>query len=697
MVSEFESESEAQKTNACQNCGKQLFKKCNKCGKALPVFKESCPHCGYVFASAALFSKLYQQAESAFRKNDFDTARNYLFQAQSAAPGEKSRIDQLSGQIDKAEALLREPINRLHQLIAEQKYQTAQAELGGIIKKYPSLNVSEFERTITQELSNADALFSSTSIMSSAQKADTCVSILMQCADHAQSLSFLRANAPAPCRLLNVTPVSDSGIINISWNRATEQGVSYRLIRKNDSKGSTSEKDGDILLDDTTATSFVDKGVKAGKTYSYSVFTIRAGVFSTPVSKTGMLFSDVKNCHVTQRGSHIRITWDSPENSSGATVYRFVGGNTTILSESAHGSIEDNSIQFGTTYTYKVCANYGNQGKSPGVEVVITPLVIIDSFTIRAAQVHDNTYKVTWSIKQKGIDLRIQVNNKLVGEAKSEDDFVQVNLPQDTYCSITASAYSGGKWLSSENSIGINTYSSCGIDKKGTEIEENMISGRNGVNYRIDLKIRISGNIPSSVVGFYYVVRSSTSTERWPKVEDINKATDIQKVSVAAYENRGYIPFQDFVVNETGFFVSLFTIHEFNGREIVSEPARLKIERPLLADLFWSVSYGIFDGLKLHIEMQGNRPIEYVPELYLCVCDSSQFIASYDDRNAQVIMQIPMDDLNSPQNKYSRTYSVTTDISSKYLKKCKYFLFEPTNYGNDNVSLRWKQGFLGKV
>ncbi|WP_314875013.1 hypothetical protein [Stomatobaculum longum] len=696
-VSEFESEADALKANACRNCHKQLFKKCDKCGKSIPVFKDSCPHCGYIFASAALFSKFYQQAESAFRKNDFENARKYLFQAQSAAPGEKGRIDQLSAQIDKAEATLKEPINRLHQLIAERKYQTARAELGGIIKRYPSLNVSEFERVIKGELSKADALFASTGRMSASQKADICVSILMQCADHAPSLTFLRANAPTPCRLLNVTPVSDSGVINISWNRTTEQGVTYRLLRKNDGKGSTSERDGEILLDDTTATSYVDKIVKAGRTYSYSVFAARASVFSGPLSKSGMLYADVRNCHVVQHGSSIRITWDSPENSSGATVYRMQGGQTSVLSESAHGSFEDTTAQFGTTYTYRVCANYGRQDKSPGIEAVITPLVIIDSFSIRVDRVKDNIYKVTWSIKQKGIDLRIQVNNKLAAEVKSDDGSAQVSLPKDTYCTVSAAAYSGGKWLNSENSVGVNTYSACGIDKKATEIEENLISGRNGINYRIDLKIRMAGNIPSSVVGFYYTVRTSSASDRWAKADDIGKASDIQRITVDAYEKRGYIPFQDFVVNETAFFISVFTIHELNRKELVSESAKLKVERPLLANLFWSVSYGMFDGLKLHIEVEGNRPIEYVPELYLCVCDSGQFIAAYDDKNAQIIMKVPADDLDSPQKKYSRTYAVKTDVTSKYLKKCKYFLFESSNSGNDSISLRWKQGFSGKV
>ena len=698
-ISEYESEIDAQKENACQNCGKSLFKKCNKCKRLVPIQADKCPHidCGYVFASAALFSKFYQQAESAFRKNDFDTARTYLIQAQSAAPGEKNRIDQLSSQINKAESLLKEPINRLHQLIAERKYQTAQVELGRIIKQYPSLNVSEFERTIMSELAVADRLYASTTKMSAAQKAEACVSILLKCSDHLPSLSYLRANPPRPCCQLNIVPVSNLGFINISWNRSEEQGVTYRLVRKQGEQPSISEKDGVVLVDNTTSTSFSDKDIKPGIIYSYTVFAIRAGVFSAPFSKTKMLYADVKNCHIAQRGNGIRISWDSPENCSGATVYRINGSKTVLLSDMAHGSFEDVGAQFGITYTYRICANYGLSGKSPGIDNIITPLVIIDSFSIRTVQLRDNIYKVTWSIKQKGIDLRILVNGRLATEAKSEDNSVQLSLPKDTFCTITGTAYSGGKWLNSENSIGINTYSACGIDKKSTELEENMISGKNGISFRIDLKIRMMEDIPPDTAGFYYAVRTSSAKERWASVSDIGKSSDIQKVNYGKYEDLGYIPYQNFVINETTFFVSVFTIHEFNGREIVSEPAKLKIERPLYANLFWSVSNSLLDGFKITIEMSGNKPIDYVPELSLCACDANQFIASIDDKNSQILMTIPSVELDSPVEEYRRTYSIKTNLSTKYLKKCKLFLFTKEITDGDNITLRWKQGFSGKV
>lgn len=696
-VSEFESEADAMKANACKNCRKPLFKKCDKCGKAIPVFKDSCPYCSYVFASAALFSKFYQQAEAAFRRSDFDAARQYLFQAQTAAPGEKARIDQLSKQIDREEIVLKEPINRLRQLIAERRFNTARTELGAIIRKYPNLNVAEFDRTINGELAKADRLFSSVNNGSASKKADVCITILMQCVDYPPALSFLRATAPTPCSSIAVVPVSSTGVINISWGRSTEQGVSYRLVRKKGKVAPSSENDGDILADKTSATSFTDERIKPGQIYTYSVFTMRWDVYSSPVSKTGMLYADVKSFHVSQRGAGVRITWDSPDNSRGATIMRTCEGKTVTLTDAAHGSYEDSGTQYGKTYAYKVFANYDGNNRSSGVESVITPLPTVDSFSIRAAQIRDNIYKVSWTIKQRGIDLRVMVNGNQSVEAKSDDGTIQVALPKETFCKISVLAYSGGKWIGSENSIEVNTYSSCRIDKKSTNMEESMISGRKGISYRIDLKIYLSGEIPSNVSAFYYTVRTTKSTNRWATLEEVGKSPDIQKVSMATYQKQGFIPYQDFVLNETTFFISVFTCYSTGGKEIVSEPQKMKIDRPLSANLFWSVSYGMFDGLKLMIELSGNKPIEYVPELYLCVCDASQFIASQDDKNAELIMKVPSVDLDTPVTEYHKTYSVKTDLPTKYLKKCRYFLFEQDTTSRDNIMLRWKQGFSGKV
>lgn len=695
-ISEFESESDAMRINACKNCHKPLFKKCDKCKKAIPVFKDSCPHCGYIFASAALFSRFFQQAEAAFRRSDFDVARQYLFQAQTAAPGEKARIDQLAKQIEKEEAVLKEPINRLRQLIAERKFYTASTELGNIIHQFPQLNVSAFEKTISTELSKADKLYLSAQGLPSTKKADACINILMQCVDYLPAITFLKATAPSACANLTVSPSPKTGKISISWVRSYEQGITYRLVRKDGSKGASAENDGTILVDHTSETSFTDDQARPGILYSYSVFTEREDVYSSPISGSGSVFADVLNCRIAQKGSAIRLTWDAPDNSRGAMVKRTLDGKTTTLVESAYGSAEDNDIQFGKSYVYKVFANYEGS-KSPGVEIAITPLVIINSFNIKGSLGKENIYNVSWSIKERGVNLRIMVNGKLAGEAKSEDESVSVVLPRNSYCDITVLAFSGGKWLQSNNKITINTFSACAIDKKASSMEETLISGRNGDSYRIDMKIVLSNSIPNTVNGFYFAVRNAKTENRWPSIDEIGKASDIQRVSLDSYQKQGYFLFQDFVLNESAFFISVFTIYTVNGNEVVSEPQRMKMERPLKANLFWSVNYGMFDGLKLNIELVGNKPVAYFPELILCVCQSNEFISSPNDKNAQNILRIASEDFDKPLREYRNTYSVKTELPVKVLKRCKFFLFQDGVSDGDTIMLRWKQGFLGKV
>lgn len=59
-MNQYPSEQDAIKANACSNCKKTLFKKCTKCGRMVLASLDKCPYtdCGFVFASAAMFSKV---------------------------------------------------------------------------------------------------------------------------------------------------------------------------------------------------------------------------------------------------------------------------------------------------------------------------------------------------------------------------------------------------------------------------------------------------------------------------------------------------------------------------------------------------------------------------------------------------------------------------------------------------------------
>lgn len=695
-MNQYPSEQDAIKANSCTNCKKALFKKCTKCGRMVLASLDKCPYtdCGFVFASAAMFSKYFAAAEEALRKSDFDLARKYLFDAQSADPSEKRRIDQLNATINSEELRHKEPINKLKALTSAKKFVKAQEELPQIIQKYPNLNIADIEKSIREAITKADSAFASAQRLTASKRADVCVSILQYCADHQPSLNFLRATQPAPIKNLSSAANSTKGCINLAWSITEEQGIKYHLIRKIGKNPPVSISDGTILLEEANATSYCDKTVTPGNTYSYSLFVSRMGVFSDAVTKVAVLYSDVQNLRAVQSRDSIRLTWDMPQNNMGATVVRTTSGRETVLSRSVYGSFEDSNIQYGVAYTYKVSVNYSDSMSSPGVKAVVTPLVIIDSFRIKAFHVKDNVYKVSWDIKQPNVDLRIMVNKSLVGECTSDANTAQISLPKESFSTISVMAYSGGKWVESDNSVQVNTYSSCSIDKNRTELVEETIATPKGTVYSVELKIRLAKEIPNNVTGFYYAVRTTASASRWATVKEIGKTHDISKISIKKYKEKEEIIYSESVKDERTFYISVFTIYDVGGKEVISEPKTAKVDRTISADLFWKVSKGFLGPLKLTISIVGNRPIEHIPELVLCGCNDGEFILTHDDPKAVELIRITAVNLDKPQKDYMQSYDLAR---VNYHKNMKFFLFETNPVRSEKFTLRWFQGFSGKV
>ena len=695
-MNQYQSEQDAIRANACSNCKKALFKKCTKCGRMVLTSLDKCPYsdCGFVFASAAMFGKYYAAAEEALRKSDFDLARKYLFEAQTADPSEKRRIERLTSTINAEEIRNKEPLNELRALTSAKLYVKAQAELPRIIREYPNLNIADIERSIKETITKADSSFTLAQSLTVSKQADVCVSILQYCADHQPSLNFLHATQPVPSRSLSATADSAKGCINLAWTISEERGIKYHLVRKTGKMPPVSVSDGTLLLEDTNATSFCDKTATPGQSYSYSMFISRMGVFSNAATKVAVLYSDVQNLRAVQNRDSIRLTWDMPQNNMGATVTRTMSGKDIILSHSAYGSFEDSDIQYGVAYTYKVSVNYADTMSSPGIKTVITPLVIIDSFRIKATQVKDNVYKVSWDIKQPKVDLRIMVNKSLSSECTSDVNAAQISLPKESFSTISVMAYSGGKWVESENSVQVNTYSPCAIDKSRTELTEETITTPKGTVYSVELKIRLSQRIQGNVAGFYYAVRTTSSASRWAAIEEIGKVHDIGKVSIRQYKEKDGIIYSGSVTDERTFYISVFTIYDVGGKEVISEPKTFKVDRTISADLFWRVSKSFLGALKLTIFAVGNRPIEHIPELILCGCNAGEFIINHDDPKAVEFIRINAVDLEKPQKEYSQSYDLE---KVNYRKNMKFFLFEANPVRSEKFTLRWFQGFSGKV
>jgi len=700
---EFTDVEEAQKVNQCPHCKNALYKPCNKCHKPVLASLDKCPECGFVFANAALFTKYFVQAEQALRKSDFESAHSNLLQAESADPGEKSRISELRARISSAEKMYEKPVNDLRKLIAGKKFQAASMELADIIGKFPGLNVSDFDAQIKAALAQARTRFENSGKLSKSKKAEECLAILRDCVDFEPAGSFLKSTPPEACNAFSANKNSHAGNVNLSWTPSSELGVSYLLIRKQGKEIPRSIADGESLIDNTKDTTYIDKTILPGQWYSYAVFALRYGVFSPPVGESVILIAEVANVHVEQTNTSIRLSWDTPKNCTGVAISRTQNGKTTVLANDVHGSFEDTNVQHGAAYSYKLCANYANQSASQGLDIVVHHTVIIDSFSISAEQIKENTYKVSWSIKQNEIDLRVLVNDQQVRELKSDYENCELELPENGFHKITVLALSGGKWLQSENSPEINTYAPCSIDKASSSFREKPMGGSQGSTYRIELRLKIGAVPNTNVAGFYYAVRTNAAGNHWATIGEIGTAPDIQRIDIAAYRRNEEIFFEKTTLDESVFYVSLFTIYKFNGKEIISNPKTCRFERPVEADVFWKVTKKSLLGsdLKLTIEIAGNRPIFHIPMFVLCACAQNRSLLSINDSDSQQLFTIQAVDFETPQKTYSKTFDVKTGLSVKEIKNMKFFLFksgnEPISDSGNKFVPRRITGFSGTI
>jgi hypothetical protein len=676
----------------CPHCGNPLKVNCPKCGKEAASSDKACSGCGFNIGDMPNARPLIRDAKIELGKKNFDLARDLLAEAEAFNPKHPD-IEKLKADLkrESGTAMFDQYFTSAEQALRNGDFGSAhsflsKAQLADPDKKSKT---DELAARINAEEKNSKAqtAFDNAKKLPPSKQADECVAILQYYADFKPAIAFLQSTKPESCKSITTGTDSSSGCVNISWPGSSEQGVSYRLVRKQGKVIPVNELDGEIVADKIGETSYRDTTILSGYDYSYAIFAVRYGVFSSGVGKTVLLLAEVTDARVEQSGTFVRLSWGKPKNCLGVTVRRVQNGAETVLTDNAQSSYEDKDIKYGVTYSYKLCANYNNKAASRGVDLPpITPSPKIDSFTIKVEtqQGKEKTYKVSWNIRTPGIDMQILVNTQTACRLKSDQGSCELELPPGGFYTITAQALSGGKWTNSDNSHEINTYSPCPIDEKASTFEEE--SG---------LHIKVGGVIPVNVAGFYYAVRTGEKN-RWPSIEDITKgASGIDRISIETYKTNGEIKYSQTAREEHAYYVSLFTIYNMGGKEVISNPRTRRFERPLDAKVFWKLSKNFLGGLKLSLEISGNRPITRIPELVLCAGERQ--LLSPDDGNGEQIFKIPVQELNPAQKTYKNTYDVKTDLSARQIKDKKFFLFEALPEPEEKFTLRWAEGFTGKV
>ena len=161
-------------------------------------------------------------------------------------------------------------------------------------------------------------------------------------------------------------PLSNSSNgVNVSWV-ASAGAVNYRVYRKN-SAGAW------VKTGETSSTSFVDKNVESGKTYTYTVKCISADGSKSESGfdnkgKTIQFIAAPVLKPLTNALTGVSVSWEASAGTANYRVYRKNKAGTFVsIGETTSTDFVDTDVISGYTYTYTV-KGINNDGISSGYD-----------------------------------------------------------------------------------------------------------------------------------------------------------------------------------------------------------------------------------------------------------------------------------------------------------------------------------------
>ena len=230
--------------------------------------------------------------------------------------------------------------------------------------------------------------------------------------DTAKTIKAASLAEPLPVTINEIK--YDNGAVVLSWDEVDGMD-GYRIYRKLGTGKWT------ILVSDTTATTYRDDTVTAGKTYSYTLRSHVGNSYSTGYEDTAETIKaaslaeplPVTINEISVVDGAVELSWDAIDGVDGYRIYRKLGTGkwTVIVSSTTDTSYTDDTVTAGKTYSYTLRSYVGNNystgyedtQKSITVEgSAATEGLIFDTTTGTVTGIEDDT--ITALVIPKTID-----------------------------------------------------------------------------------------------------------------------------------------------------------------------------------------------------------------------------------------------------------------------------------------------------
>ncbi|MBR2876418.1 MAG: pre-peptidase C-terminal domain-containing protein, partial [Clostridia bacterium] len=323
-----------------------------------------------------------------------------------------------------------------------------------------------------------------------------------------------------------VTLANTNSGINVKWN--TIEGATSYIVYRSTYNSSTGKWSGWSTLNSSyKSTSYLDKTVKLGTKYRYTVKATDGTSVSKFIASAGLTFSPATNVKISNTATGIKVTWDKVACASKYVIYRsqYNASNSSWSSWSNSASVSsdktqwaDKNVKSGVSYRYTVRAVsnnvYSSYKASNSVVYLLPPTV---SFANA-----NNGIKVSWAKVTGALNYKIYRAELSNGKWTSWKNIKTVSADTLTY--VDTSVKSGVYYKYTAKAM-YNSHSSAYKDT--TQLYHlaapnvSITQAEKGVN----VTWSVSGGATSHII---FRASYNTSTKKWNTWENLKTISSTQ-------------------------------------------------------------------------------------------------------------------------------------------------------------------------
>lgn len=394
----------------CSNCGSDLYIICPKCGKEILSSLAACGHCGFKLDDVQRVETLCRIAQKAVLNMDFEAARSNLAKAEQILTG-YSKIAPIKSELVKRESEVGTYIDKIEAHIKKREIYAAYNILQKLKKKAPTATYSK-GAIIDANVAQAETLYKQAVSEKSEDKLlQLCSQINGLCPDYPGVESLMLKYRPKPVSNVSVTTDTRVCTTTLMWNPSPSSGeISYKVLRKEGTAAASDKDLGAELLGEAGTTKFVDTNPRAGVTYYYTVYAVRAGVTSEPVHISAVNLADV---HITKKeegDGFVKVEWKPLDKNAKVEVCRCERRVPSTPSDGVKINataeyFRDDSVENDVQYGYLIYVNYHVEGKdvkTAGVTEMLIPSSVpepVDDLSI--SSIDEDIFEATWTYDGK--------------------------------------------------------------------------------------------------------------------------------------------------------------------------------------------------------------------------------------------------------------------------------------------------------